>query len=291
MVPYLKKNKLKTIVTEVIEVRILDFGVTISPTYNSFSEIYIRQGNAWSSDKFWKMIQPITLPGSQRSGDNRLLELLGTLGDSYPTERVRLELNQELMMAEEFSPGIIEELYGGDGGHKVTVLTVTNKGQEDVNDMVLAYFSNRVQDVQIAPVWTANHKDVGYLRLFPGARIMITLNKNISRGLINGQIAVILAILERSLILQLADHDEPVSLPLTRQRINGHFYEAFSVAGGYAMTIHKSQGLTIAKVVIYWNSARCQGGLAYTALSRARSLKDIRFIGDAQRSCYKPNNA
>ena len=116
---------------------------------------------------------------------------------------------------------------------------------------------------------------------------MITLNKNLEKGLINGMMAIILRLAMKSIVLQLSD-GRMACLPMTRHRKDGIFREAFSLAGGYAMTIHKSQGLTMKRVVIYWDSPRCQPGLGYTALSRAQSLNAIQMIGEPKTTHFVP---
>jgi ATP-dependent exoDNAse (exonuclease V) alpha subunit len=116
---------------------------------------------------------------------------------------------------------------------------------------------------------------------------MITLNKNISKGLVNGQIAIVILISAMTLVLQLPNGAQ-CSLPLTRNRRGRQLREAFSAAGGYAMTIHKSQGLTLKSVCIYWDSRRCQPGLGYTALSRVRCFADISFVGIPTTKHFQP---
>ena len=46
----------------------------------------------------------------------------------------------------------------------------------------------------------------------------------------------------------------------------------------YAVTIHKSQGMTLSKVVIELGIADFSRGLSFVAISQARALKDIAFL-------------
>ena len=105
----------------------------------------------------------------------------------------------------------------------------------------------------------------------------------------NGHVAMVSKLLTRSIVLQMADGNL-VSMPLTRRRSGRAGLEAFSLTGGYAMTIHKAQGLTLSRVVIYWDHLRAQAGLGYTALSRVRQLRDISFIGEMRPQHFKPTS-
>ena len=127
----------------------------------------------------------------------------------------------------------------------------------------------------------------GRLLLFPGARVMITQNKSLAKQLMNGQVAVVVEIRDRFVVPLLPD-GATAALPLSRTGKRAARHEAFALAGGYAMTIHKSQGLTLPRAVIYWDSGTVQEGLGYTALSRVRRLSDLSFIGAPLCVYFKP---
>lgn len=58
----------------------------------------------------------------------------------------------------------------------------------------------------------------------------------------------------------------------------------FPLKLAYAITIHKSQGMTLGKVAVHFNSMFAPG-MMYVALSRARSLKDVR-TGKLIKRCH-----
>ena len=55
-------------------------------------------------------------------------------------------------------------------------------------------------------------------------------------------------------------------------------YKQFPLMLGYAMTIHKSQGKTLGKVVIDISRGAFAHGQTYVALSRTRSAKDMHIV-------------
>jgi ATP-dependent exoDNAse (exonuclease V) alpha subunit len=59
-------------------------------------------------------------------------------------------------------------------------------------------------------------------------------------------------------------------------------YKQFPLALGYAMTIHKSQGKTLSKVVIDISRGAFAHGQTYVALSRTRHAKDMHIVKPLQ---------
>jgi len=59
-------------------------------------------------------------------------------------------------------------------------------------------------------------------------------------------------------------------------------YKQFPLALGYAMTIHKSQGKTLSKVVIDISRGAFAHGQTYVALSRTRQAKDMHIVKPLQ---------
>ena len=55
-------------------------------------------------------------------------------------------------------------------------------------------------------------------------------------------------------------------------------YKQFPLTLGYAMTIHKSQGKTLSKVIIDISRGAFAHGQTYVALSRTRSAKDMHIV-------------
>ena len=139
------------------------------------------------------------------------------------------------------------------------------------------------------------------VHLAKGAPVMLTKNLWVQRGLCNGSIGTVEHVI-------FGENDCPPSLPLAvLVRFDRYTGPSFSpkfrncvpiapfiaYADGdnqslerqqlplklcYAMTIHKSQGLTLQKATVDLGKQESVPGLAYVALSRVRQLQDLAVV-------------
>ena len=134
------------------------------------------------------------------------------------------------------------------------------------------------------------------LRLATSARVMLTSNLWVKMGLVNGAMGTVEAIcylrdkppaLPVAVMVQFDHYAGPTmyngTVPITPIR------RSWSSSGGqcsrlqlplklaWAVTIHKSQGLTLDKVVVDVGKKEFSCGLSFVACSRVRKLSDILF--------------
>ena len=161
------------------------------------------------------------------------------------------------------------------------------------------------------PEWVcrSSSEDAGNLvhslRLCKGMRVMLTTNLNLEAGLTNGSVGTIVG------IVYLSRETDRTDIPTVLVQFDGYrgdkgvldhlgISNVYPVSAikrtwyinkidchrtqlplmpAYAISIHKSQGLTLERVVLDLGPTEHSGGLTYTALSRARRLTDIMFRG------------
>ena len=126
---------------------------------------------------------------------------------------------------------------------------------------------------------TAGLEEVIHLTV--GARVMLRRNLDTGAGLVNGAIGTVLAIRSSSRVTVKFDNiEEPYDVTKVKSRfcVLKIFYihrQQFSLILAYAVTIHKSQGLSLDCAIIDLSSQVFGEGMAYVAPSRVRSLSGV----------------
>lgn len=133
------------------------------------------------------------------------------------------------------------------------------------------------------------------LELKEGARVMIT--KNIGEGIVNGSMGTVEKIVSKKDIGMeyiAVKLDTGISAIIEREswknyeyvfnKITRHIeatskgsYTQFPITLGWAITIHKSQGLTLENVDIDFGRGAFTSGQAYVAISRCKTLNGLTF--------------
>ena len=135
-----------------------------------------------------------------------------------------------------------------------------------------------------------------------GARVMLTRNLWTEKGLCNGTMGIVKEIIFKdgdfppalplAIVVQFDSYTGPQFRPIfdkshmnfvpvapvtSQSDIHGSEFERqqFPLKLSYAITIHKSQGLTIDKAWIDLGPTEKASGITYVAISRVRSLEDL----------------
>ena len=117
------------------------------------------------------------------------------------------------------------------------------------------------------------------LVLKPHARIMFIRNDPKNRW-VNGSIGEAMEFTENNITVYMANTDSMVSVEREEWKVDGlrsdgaGWYRQFPMRLAYALTIHKSQGLTLERAYVDIRAAR-EPGQAYVGLSRCRTLEGL----------------
>lgn len=117
-----------------------------------------------------------------------------------------------------------------------------------------------------------------YLHLKIGCKVMLLINIDVKMGLVNGSIGTVLKItpenisvtFNNNLTIDIPPHDfeyEDYEVQLNRKQ--------FPLTLAYAISIHKSQGSTIDRMVVDLGKDIFANGQAYVALSRCKNLRSL----------------
>lgn len=119
-----------------------------------------------------------------------------------------------------------------------------------------------------------------------GAQVMVTYNYNPELGLVNGTRGVVTALDQKAVKIRLLDGREEMVpyIKIEQEDDPDVGLDFMPLKLAWAVTIHKSQGMTLDAIEIDIGSNIFTVGQAYTALSRARNLKSVRVMDVAARS-------
>lgn len=214
-----------------------------------------------------------------RQRDERLLSLLNSVREGEASEEELAFLNERV------NP--VRTLQEGD---PYVILTPTNAAASRINHAYLDALAGTPQAYQasVAGEFSQSaHPTDQTLVLKAGAKVILLRNDS-ERRWVNGSIARISRLTDQRVWIEIGgrEHEiEPASWESRRyafdqaenkivETVAGSFKQ-FPVRLAWALTIHKSQGLTLDKVYIDLGRGTFAHGQTYVALSRCRTLEGL----------------
>ena len=115
------------------------------------------------------------------------------------------------------------------------------------------------------------------LKLCIGAQVMLTYNVDIKNNLVNGTRAIIKKLNTNNVIIKTINDKEYIIdyVKYINDIDETITFEYMPIKIAYAISIHKSQGMTLDYIQIDLGNSIFANGMAYVALSRAKSLNSI----------------
>jgi ATP-dependent exoDNAse (exonuclease V) alpha subunit len=214
-----------------------------------------------------------------RQRDEKLLSLLNSVREGEASEEELALLNERV------NP--VRTLQEGD---PYVILTPTNAAASRINLAYLDALSGTPQayEASVAGEFSQNaHPTDQTLVLKPGAKVILLRNDS-ERRWVNGSIARISRLTDQRVWIEIGgrEHEiEPASWESRRyafdqaenkivETVAGSFKQ-FPLRLAWALTIHKSQGLTLDRVYIDLGRGTFAHGQTYVALSRCRTLEGL----------------
>lgn len=223
---------------------------------------------------------PVELKKVYRQNDSAFVEMLDRMRSGCPTDADIMMLNRRLVRQ---SPKSDDRM--------VMTLATKRSMVDHINDAHLdalpaaeiTYIGEIGGDFPENSLPTSKE-----LTVKAGAQIVFIRN-DMEKRWVNGTIGKIYLAEEEKLVVQLEDgsfHNvEPViwsnikyEFDEKHNKVIEHelgYFKQFPIKLAWALTIHKSQGLTFSDVIIDIGSGTFSGGQAYVALSRCRSLEGM----------------
>jgi ATP-dependent exoDNAse (exonuclease V) alpha subunit len=178
------------------------------------------------------------------------------------------------------------------------ILTYTNLSANRTNDFMLSKIKEKEQvfEGKLVGRFTIEKEKLPapyFLKLKPGAQVMFTKNDS-GRRWVNGTIGTVEKISDDSIVVNIPNHEDYFTHTVQKEtwecmkfmydydenKIKTEAigaYTQFPLTLAWAVTIHKSQGLTLDNVIVDLGSGAFASGQVYVALSRCRSIDNIRL--------------
>lgn len=158
-----------------------------------------------------------------------------------------------------------------------------------IHSYFIKYGGNK-ENTKKSMKWVQSNKLPEEIKLCIGAQVMLTRNMDVEAGLVNGARGVILNILSnKSVQVKFMSVNKPVVIEYYKVQLEDNPDIAVSYMPlrlAWAITTHRSQGMSLDAVEIDLGSSIFADGQAYTAISRARDMKSVRLI-DVKASSFK----
>ena len=116
------------------------------------------------------------------------------------------------------------------------------------------------------------------ISIYKNMRVLITQNRDKTNSVVNGQQATIHCVQNSTIFLKLTNSKIVSCYPVTFLDCNEERRTCNPIMPCYALTMCKSQGQTLNKVIIWFDSAKVGLGTGYMALLRIRRQQDLLIV-------------
>lgn len=157
----------------------------------------------------------------------------------------------------------------------------------------IRYPSKNAENRKLAKKWAVDIAKIPEkLELCINAQVMLTYNVNIKAGLVNGARGYITGFLNDCVLVKFINGLETYVNYTSAKMANTNEIEItyIPLKLAWAISIHKSQGMTIDALEVDLGESIFANGQAYTALSRAKSMRSVK-ITNLNRSSFKTSPA
>jgi len=157
----------------------------------------------------------------------------------------------------------------------------------------IRYPSKNAENRKLAKKWAVDIAKIPEkLELCINAQVMLTYNVNIKAGLVNGARGYITGFLNNCVLVKFMNGLETYVNYTSAKMANTNEIEItyIPLKLAWAISIHKSQGMTIDALEVDLGESIFANGQAYTALSRAKSMRSVK-ITNLNRSSFKTSPA
>ena len=142
-------------------------------------------------------------------------------------------------------------------------LTVSRAAANRVNNIVIARAFQNKTPLSTIPL----ENDVNNFPPFRDMRVVVTQNLDKRTGVVNGQLATIQNSQNNTLLLKFPNGKTTFTYPVATITEDGRSRVHYALNPAYCMTICKTQGANIKKLIVWFDCPTVPSGMGYTSLS------------------------
>jgi len=242
--------------------------------FGDFMQLSPVAGNFAFTSGFWNTVKTIQLTTVHRQKDAKFIKMLQQVRMGNLTRSTLDAINSRMVSPDE----------------KTKVSSLLLRSRNDEVDAINAHGLSLLQGEEktftsfdSGTLTHLTHLHAGsILSLKAGARVMLLTNLNVSEKLCNGSCGTTLEFSDNHIIIKFdSGNTVAITRHLFKIEINKTLVASrlqFPLRVAYAVTIHKSQGMSLDAADIDFSNI-FTAGQAYVALSRVRSLEGITLHG------------
>ena len=145
-----------------------------------------------------------------------------------------------------------------------TFLTVSKAAANRVNSLVIARMFQEKTPISMIPLENELHDFLPFSYM----RVVVTQNLDKRIGMVNGQLTTIQNHQNNTLLLRFPNENTTFTYPVTTTTEDGRSRVHHALNPAYCMTICKTQGANIKKLIVWFDCPTVPSGMGYVALSR-----------------------
>ena len=155
-----------------------------------------------------------------------------------------------------------------------TFFSVSRAATNRVNNIVITRGFQNKTPLSSIPL----ENDVNDLLPFGDMHVVVTQTLDKHTGVVNGQLATIQNSHNNTLLLKFPNGKTTFTHPVTTITEDRRSRVHYALNPAYCMTICKTQGANIKKLLLWFDCPTVPSGMGYVALSRVRKSEDIKIV-------------
>ena len=209
-----------------------------------------------------------------RCTDKPYLDFLQYIRYSRPQQYVVDNFQRPLLLFDQSDITDFEIWYTVQDAPDATFLTVSRAAANRVNNIVITHAFQEKTLVSTIPL----ENDVHDFLSFRDMHVVVTQNLDKRTGVVNGQLATIQNSHNNTLLLKFPNGKTTFTYPVTTTTEDGRSRVHYALNPAYCMTICKTQGANIKRLIVWFDCPTVPTCMGYVALSRVRKSEDIKIL-------------